>query len=653
MTLKVRLAVAVAAIGAVLGVTAVVLVLLGQRLDAELVDVEETWQPAARTTRTLLAAMVDQETGSRGFVITADPTFLEPYAAGRARAAAALEQLDELLRDDPAAQALLTAITADVAVWERLGPEREIPAASAGDAARARRLVANGGSRDAFAEVRQSIAALETELDGALAAGNARLANLLRIQAAARALTLSSLLALIGLTAWAIRAWVLRPVDAIRAAMRRVAAGDLTARVPAVGPPEIAALAADADAMRARLVDELRNVRVANQALDQRGPVVSRLREELVTRDPAAAGMRMAAELLPAEGLVAGDFSSVTTLPDGRVALLVGDVSGHGAEAGLAAAWVRSSVAVGLRLGVGLPELLDAVAGLFAGRPLTEERLASCVIVVVEPCTGRLTWVNAGHPPPLVMTLAEPDHDVVVARLRPTGPVLSALGGQWRLGEAWLEPDDVLLLVTDGLQEARDAEGREFGEAGMIGAVAAADSTDPEAVVAAFLAALRDLATGPPRDDVAILAAALAVDSVPSLIADGAADPETVVHLSPVLPATAAAPGLARVFVAASLPAAMADEARETAVLLTSELVANAVQHADSRSVVTVSRERGLVRVEVWDRAADSRARRREPDGVGGNGLLLVDALADAWGDEPDVVGKAVWFELRTGRASG
>lgn len=83
----------------------------------------------------------------------------------------------------------------------------------------------------------------------------------------------------------------------------------------------------------------------------------------------------------------------------------------------------------------------------------------------------------------------------------------------------------------------------------------------------------------------------------------------------------------------------------EQAVLLTSEVVTNAILHARTDLVVIVRLADGRLRVTVRDEVI-AAPRRREPGPTGGRGLVLLDALARSWGTLPYGAGKAVWFEL-------
>ena len=88
------------------------------------------------------------------------------------------------------------------------------------------------------------------------------------------------------------------------------------------------------------------------------------------------------------------------------------------------------------------------------------------------------------------------------------------------------------------------------------------------------------------------------------------------------------------------------------ATLLVSELVANAVVHANSDMVLSVSHDPGSLHVEVEDHDGAPLVARRHPapcDQVSGRGLDLVSTLASSWGVRPTAAGKAVWFELPIG----
>jgi len=104
---------------------------------------------------------------------------------------------------------------------------------------------------------------------------------------------------------------------------------------------------------------------------------------------------------------------------------------------------------------------------------------------------------------------------------------------------------------------------------------------------------------------------------------------------------------LARQFVSSTLVSWHAEHLIDTAALLTSELVTNAVLHADSEIEVRLARDVDSIRFEVEDRGdGDPAPRLAGPHETSGRGLALVDTLSEAWGVDSANPGKAVWFEL-------
>jgi anti-sigma regulatory factor (Ser/Thr protein kinase) len=112
-------------------------------------------------------------------------------------------------------------------------------------------------------------------------------------------------------------------------------------------------------------------------------------------------------------------------------------------------------------------------------------------------------------------------------------------------------------------------------------------------------------------------------------------------------PADLASAAAARRFAASVLSSWGYDSLIESAQLLISELVVNAVLHAESSVVVRLALEAGALRVEIRDRAAAlPELRPVDPTAVTGRGLLIVDAVASRWGVRTEDDGKVVWFEL-------
>jgi serine phosphatase RsbU (regulator of sigma subunit) len=274
------------------------------------------------------------------------------------------------------------------------------------------------------------------------------------------------------------------------------------------GPPELAAVAAAAETMRRRILDELADAVSAREALQQGQPLVVEVRDQLAAHDlPIVPGWSSAAALRPAEGLLAGDWYDVLPLQDGRFAIVVADVSGHGARAGIVAIQLKRLLEAALHLAPE-PDLAMAMAArVFSDEA---ERFASCVVVVVDPESGTITYANAGHPSPLVL---RSDDGVVrvVGELEATGPLLSWLHldtpGAWGTRTASLAPGSLLVVYTDGLVEARPSGTTdELGVEGVLAALQSLDELTPQTLVDEALDVARRWSGGRARDDVTLVA---------------------------------------------------------------------------------------------------------------------------------------------------
>ena len=317
----------------------------------------------------------------------------------------------------------------------------------------------------------------------------------------AGAVLLVLLLAALGL----LHRWVLGPLDSLRGQLRSAATPEGRYRPIAVdGPPELSGTAVDAESMRRQLVAEIDAATAARQGLDQQGPVVAAIRAELEAQgDRRIPGLEVAGALQPAEGVLAGDWWDVVRLPDRRTAVIVTDVAGHGALAGIGAVRTKNVIGVALASGFSPEEALSRAAIAFRDE---DAQFATCALIVIDPGTGALTWANAGHPPPMIRRASG-----TVVRLDATGPLLSSLGGSWTSREQSISAGDLVMAWSDGLVESHDANGEELGDDGLITLIgrASADGAHLAEVVERVLAAARDRSVDWRRDDVTLAALAL------------------------------------------------------------------------------------------------------------------------------------------------
>lgn len=228
----------------------------------------------------------------------------------------------------------------------------------------------------------------------------------------------------------------------------------------------------------------------------------------LPQRLPAMPGFSIAARTLPADE-VGGDVYDVQPLEPGMFGILIADASGHGLPAALQA----RDVIVGMRMGQSHNEKISAQVerlNRVVHQTILVSRFITLFYAELED-TGNLTYVNAGHCPPLLFTPAGE-----VFQLKTSGPVLGPLpDAVYRRCYMTLRPGEVLVLFTDGVlertapgEEACDEhEGREFGLENLVPLCLAHRDRSVDEIVDAMIQAVRDFGGGAPlQDDVSVLA---------------------------------------------------------------------------------------------------------------------------------------------------
>jgi phosphoserine phosphatase RsbU/P len=213
---------------------------------------------------------------------------------------------------------------------------------------------------------------------------------------------------------------------------------------------------------------------------------------------PALAGWRFAHSYRTANE-VGGDYYDFTALPDGRLALAVGDASGHGMAAGLVMAIGNATLKTALDLDPA-PAPVAAVLNRTLCRTGTLRTFLSFFYALLDPATGRLEYFGAGHPFPLLLRRD--------GRIEELGAGGLPLGVREPLApptaEATLAPGDLLVLFTDGLVEATDPAEQAFGFERLSSLVyhGGSPQTLHDRVLAAFDA---HVAGEPLRDDVTLV----------------------------------------------------------------------------------------------------------------------------------------------------
>jgi len=209
---------------------------------------------------------------------------------------------------------------------------------------------------------------------------------------------------------------------------------------------------------------------------------------------------------------VGGDYYDFLEMKPGRLALVLADIAGKGVSGALLMANLqanlRSQYAIALD---DLPRLLASVNHLFYENT-TDNSYATMFFADYDDSSRRLRYVNCGHLPPLLLRgdrCKEQNSPFVdVERLQPTSTVLG-LFEEWECSvqEVQLTPGDILVLYTDGVTEATDAEGEEFGEARLIQSLRAHHDCPAASLLEMIVDDVQKFTSGEQGDDITLVIA--------------------------------------------------------------------------------------------------------------------------------------------------
>jgi serine phosphatase RsbU (regulator of sigma subunit) len=310
-----------------------------------------------------------------------------------------------------------------------------------------------------------------------------------------------ALIASIVLTFWAallVRRSVTRPVDRISDAVRRVRRGDRHTSVPATGPIELARLGADVEDLRRQLNLEILEAVRSREALEARATVVLSLRSQLEPEvEELPPEWTVAAQVEPAEGIVAGDCYDIVRLSPTMLGFVVVDISGHGAVSGILALRCQDMLRAALRNGLEPGDSIQWASEQIDD--LGDETFLSAFVGVADLVSGEIRYANAGHPPAILCTTKE------AVQLSPTGPIVGLSVGAWSTARATVAAGDTLAIYTDGLVEVRDEQGIAFGLERLVGVVCGSVSDDADAIAKRCLDEISDFAPDRLRDDATVV----------------------------------------------------------------------------------------------------------------------------------------------------
>ncbi|HXL91621.1 MAG TPA: ATP-binding SpoIIE family protein phosphatase [Streptosporangiaceae bacterium] len=351
------------------------------------------------------------------------------------------------------------------------------------------------------------------------------------------------------------------------------------------------------------------------------------LQRDMLTAEPPddMPGIQIAQRYLPGSpaARVGGDWFDTIRLRGGRVALIVGDVAGHGIRSAATMGRLRTVMRTLIALDLPPAEVLQSLDAI----ALSEEgTMATCLYCLYDPVTRQCSISNAGHIPPVLHVPGEQPRLLEI----PAGGPIGVGGINFQTVDVTTPDGSLIVMCTDGLVERRDRE-LGLGLAELCQAIG--EQPTGQDLEERCDGLLHALGAGSRADDVALLAANLS--GIP-------ADRVAYWIMSP----SARSPQLARRLVRGLLEKWKLPESIDTATLLVSELVTNAVRYASRPISVRLMLTDSLL-CEVHDDDPHLPVLDNpRPTEEGGRGILLVSRLARRWGVTRISTGKVVWFEL-------
>ncbi|MEM9044514.1 MAG: PP2C family protein-serine/threonine phosphatase [Pseudomonadota bacterium] len=311
------------------------------------------------------------------------------------------------------------------------------------------------------------------------------------------AIALSILLS-IGLLMRALRI-AFRPLGAVVQLLQRLSEGDTEVQLkPVNAAREIDTLVQTVETFRSGL-DARNRLLILNEQLAGARRIQQSLLADHFDLSPE---LDLFAVMKPAEE-VGGDFFDVFNLPDRRIAFVIADVSGKGVAAALFAARASMVLRSNARL------LSDPVAIMTSTNEELcqrnpEDLFISVFLGIIDPSTGQVVYVNAGHCPPIITENSHPAHGLDVE-----GQLVLGVfpGFKYEAKELMLDTDDMMLIYSDGFDESQNEEGELLGVDRAIKIVDACRDGTPKETVGAIIDHVHNFVGDAPQfDDITLLA---------------------------------------------------------------------------------------------------------------------------------------------------
>jgi anti-sigma regulatory factor (Ser/Thr protein kinase) len=324
---------------------------------------------------------------------------------------------------------------------------------------------------------------------------------------------------------------------------------------------------------------------------------------------------------------VGGDWYESIRLPGARVALVVGDVAGHGVRAAVTMGRLRTAIQILAMLELPPAATLQQLDELMQNIGEREPHFATCAYAVYDAVTGEIELAVAGHLPPL---LVNPDGTNEYLEVAPSPPLGIIEDGIVETTRHQVEDGSLFVLYTDGLVESRDRDISEGLERLQVAFGEGAPEKDLEDLCKTALDGVYSDAN---RDDIAVLIAKLR------------RIPEDH-RISFPLEAELSSVRQARAMIRDPLKRWGLEDLIPVTELLVSELVTNAIKYSKGETLLQLVLEPDRLVCEVHDTSpALPRVLQVDKDAENGRGLHVVSQMSARWGARRSQTGKVVWCE--------